>query len=90
MVVGMFAEEPPAWEAGVHPSAVVAADVKFGEGVSVGANAVIEAGAEIGNGVRIGAGCYIGHQVKIGDDVTVGHGCILHGCQIGNGSMIGM
>ena len=31
-----------------------------------------------------------GHQVKIGDDVTVGHGCILHGCQIGNVSMIGM
>ena len=90
MVVGMFAEEPPAWEAGVHPSAVVAADVKLGEGVSVGANAVIEAGAEIGNGVRIGAGCYIGHQVKIGDGTmlypnvtvmyrcTIGRKCILH------------
>ena len=89
-VVGMFAEEPPAWEAGVHPSAVVAADVKLGEGVSVGANAVIEAGAEIGNGVRIGAGCYIGHQVKIGDGTmlypnvtvmyrcTIGRKCILH------------
>ncbi len=27
---------------------------------------------------------------KSENDVTVGHGCILHGCQIGNGSMIGM
>ncbi len=26
----------------------------------------------------------------IGDDVSVGHGAILHGCTIGNGSLIGM
>lgn len=26
----------------------------------------------------------------IGDDVTVGHGAILHGCTIGNSSLIGM
>ena len=37
----------------------------------------------------------IGHvntdtPLLVGDDVSVGHGCIIHGCQIGNGSLIGM
>lgn len=31
-----------------------------------------------------------GHEVRIGNDVTVGHGCILHGCQIGDETLIGM
>ena len=31
-----------------------------------------------------------GHPLKIGANVTVGHGAILHGCTIGDGSLIGM
>lgn len=82
-VVALFAEEPPQFAPGVHPSAVVAPDVKLGTGVSINANAVIESGAEIGDGVVIGAGCYIGHQVKIGagsllyPNVTVMYRCII-------------
>jgi carbonic anhydrase/acetyltransferase-like protein (isoleucine patch superfamily) len=30
------------------------------------------------------------HGTVIGDDVTVGHGVILHGCTIGNGSLVGI
>lgn len=29
-------------------------------------------------------------QTTVGDDVTIGHGAILHGCQVGNGCLIGM
>lgn len=82
-VVALFAEEPPAWQPGVHPSAVVAEDAVLGEGVSIGANAVIETGAVIGDRVRIGAGCYIGHRAKVGDDsliypnVTIMYRCIV-------------
>ena len=31
-----------------------------------------------------------GFPLEIGADCTVGHGCILHGCTIGEGSLIGM
>ncbi len=89
-VVALFAEKPPVQPAGVHPSAVVADDVKLGMGVSIGANAVIEPGVEIGDGAVIGAGCYLGHQVRIGAGTilypnvtvmyrcTIGRKCILH------------
>ena len=82
-VLERFAEEPPKWPVGVHPSAVVDPSAKLGEGVSVNANAVIEAGAVIGDGTVIGAGCYIGHDVKIGKkcllypNVTVMYRCEL-------------
>lgn len=95
-VVGVFAEEPPAWEVGVHPSAVVSPDAMLGSGVSIGANAVIEAGAQIGDNARIGAGCYIGHQVKIGagtmlyPNVTVMYRCLVgRKCIIHPGVVIG-
>jgi carbonic anhydrase/acetyltransferase-like protein (isoleucine patch superfamily) len=31
-----------------------------------------------------------GFPLTIGDDVTVGHGAIVHGCTVGDGSLIGM
>ena len=82
-VVAMYADEPPAFTPGVHPSAVVSPEAKLGANVSINANAVIEAGAEIGDNTVIGAGCYIGHDVKIGSDsllypnVTVMFRCIV-------------
>ncbi len=30
------------------------------------------------------------HDVWIGDGVTIGHNCVIHGCTIGDGSLIGM
>jgi carbonic anhydrase/acetyltransferase-like protein (isoleucine patch superfamily) len=30
------------------------------------------------------------HPLDVGDDVTVGHGAILHGCTIGDASLIGI
>jgi carbonic anhydrase/acetyltransferase-like protein (isoleucine patch superfamily) len=32
----------------------------------------------------------MGFPVTLGNDVTVGHGAILHGCTVGDGSLIGM
>ena len=31
-----------------------------------------------------------GYPVIIGEGVTVGHGCIIHGCTIGDNTLIGM
>lgn len=95
-IAGEFAEEPPEWEKGVHPSAVVSPAARLGEKVSVGANAVIEAGAVIGDGAVIGAGCYIGHDAEIGSgtllypNVTVMYRCVVGKiCIIHPGVVIG-
>lgn len=74
-----------AQEAGVHGSAVVAADAVLGEGVSVGANAVIGAGARVGAGTEVGPGCAVGRDVRIGADCLLYAGVTLYdGVIIGN------
>ena len=84
-ILARFAEEPPVWKVGVHPSAVVDPAAKLGEGVSVNANAVIEAGAVIGDGTVIGAGCYIGHDVRIGKKCLIyPNVTIMYRCELGN------
>ena len=88
-VIAVFAEEPPKWPVGVHPSAVVSPEAKLGQGVSINANAVIEAGAEIGDGTVIGAGCYIGHDVKIGaGSLLYPNVTVMYRCMIGRKAVI--
>lgn len=77
--------------------AVVCGDVTIGKGSSVWFNAVIR-GDE--NQIRIGEDtniqdCAVLHvsektSLTIGNGVTVGHGAILHGCTVGDHSLIGM
>jgi UDP-3-O-[3-hydroxymyristoyl] glucosamine N-acyltransferase len=76
--------------AGIHPSAVVAAEASIAPSASVGPLCVIEAGAELGERVQVGAGCTILAGARIGDDtqlmprvtlyagVNVGERCLLH------------
>ncbi|MDQ6677171.1 MAG: UDP-3-O-(3-hydroxymyristoyl)glucosamine N-acyltransferase [Acidobacteriota bacterium] len=63
---------------GIHPSAVIAADFRLEENVSVGPGCVI------GRGVRIGAGSTLHANVTVYDRVTIGRNAILHsGCVLG-------
>jgi UDP-3-O-[3-hydroxymyristoyl] glucosamine N-acyltransferase len=63
---------------GIHPTAVIGADVKIGDGSSIGAGCVI------GDRVRIGAGCILYPRVTMYQDVMIGSEVILHsGCVIG-------
>jgi UDP-3-O-[3-hydroxymyristoyl] glucosamine N-acyltransferase len=63
---------------GIHPTAVIGADVDIGEGSSIGA------GCTIGDRVTIGQGCILYPRVTIYHDVTIGSRAILHsGCVIG-------
>ena len=32
----------------------------------------------------------VGDEVIIGEDVTIGHNCIIHGCTIGDGTLVGI
>jgi len=78
----VLSPRPPA---GVHPSAVVAASARLGEGVSVGPCAVIEEEVSVGARSVIGALVYLGRGVRIGED-TVLHPnvTVLRGCRIGS------
>jgi carbonic anhydrase/acetyltransferase-like protein (isoleucine patch superfamily) len=81
----------------VAVGARVVGGVTLGEGASVWYNAVLRAD---GDTITIGAGSNLqdnvsvhvdsGHPVQIGQDVSVGHNAVVHGCTIGDGSLIGM
>ena len=87
----------------LHASAFVAAGarviggVTLGEGSSVWYNAVLRAD---GDTITVGAGSNLqdnvsvhvdaGRPVVIGENVSVGHNAVVHGCTIGDGSLIGM
>jgi UDP-3-O-[3-hydroxymyristoyl] glucosamine N-acyltransferase len=62
----LFDPKPKA-AAGIHPSAVVAADAVVDATASIGPFAVIESGARIAAGVTVGAHCFIGARCEIGE-----------------------
>ena len=81
----------------IAPSASVIGAVQLGRNTSVWFNAVIRADNDdivIGDGSNI-QDCAVlhvdpGFPLTIGNNVTVGHKVMLHGCSIGDGSLIGM
>ncbi len=81
----------------VHESAVVVGEVTLGEQVSVWPHAVVRgdtASISVGDrsNVQDGAVLHVDADVPltIGEDVTIGHQVMLHGCTIGDGSLIGI
>ncbi len=81
----------------VAPNAVVIGDVEIGEGSSIWYGAVIRGDLNlirIGRYSNIQDNCTIHvdgiNTTIIGDYVTVGHNAVLHGCRIGEGSVIGL
>ena len=81
----------------VADSAQVMGNVELGDDASVWFGTVIRGDTEV---IRIGKRTNIqdasvlhadvGKPLTIGDDVTVGHKVMLHGCTIGDGSLIGI
>ena len=63
----LFDRKPQA-AAGVHPTALVAADACVDASASVGAYALIESGARIAAGVTVGAHCVVGARSVVGED----------------------
>lgn len=76
---------PPApEEPGIHPTAVLGAGVRLGEGVRVGPYAVIEDGATLGARVRIGPHVVVGRGSRVGDDSVLHPQVVLYpGSQVG-------
>lgn len=84
-------------DAWIAPSAELIADVRVGSGASIWFSAVVRADNTpivIGARSNIQEGALLhsdpGAPLTIGDEVTVGHHAVLHGCTIGDGTLIGM
>ena len=80
------------------PNATVVGNVTMGPECTVWFNAVVRGDV---NSIRIGrrtniqdgavVHCtYEGADTVIGSDVSIGHGAVVHGCQLGDGVLVGM
>jgi UDP-3-O-[3-hydroxymyristoyl] glucosamine N-acyltransferase len=82
-LLGLFAPERYR-DRGIHHTAVVGSDARFGQNVSIGAHAVLGENVRLGDNVTIHPMAYIGDDVEIGDG-TVVHPLVslLHGTVVG-------
>ncbi len=99
MPVFKLADKEPriAESAWIAPNATVIGDVRLGENCSIWWNATLRGDndpIEIGANSNIQDGSVLhtdeGVPMKIGANVTVGHLVMLHGCTVGDGSLIGI
>lgn len=99
MAVYRFRNVEPriAASAWVAPGAHVIGDVTLGEHASVWFGATIRGDNErivVGNGSNLQEAAVLhtdeGIALTVGEGVTVGHQAMLHGCTIGDGSLVGI
>jgi len=81
----------------IAPNAAVIGDVTLHDRSSVWFSCVLRGDADrivIGAGSNIQDGTVIhadeGYPTIVGDNVTVGHNAMIHGCTIGDGSLVGI
>jgi len=94
---GTAPQTPDAQSYWIAPDAHVIGRVRLGVAVGVWFGAVLRGDNEL---IDIGDGCNIqehamlhtdmGYPLRIGRNCTIGHRAILHGCTIGDNSLIGM
>lgn len=81
----------------IAPNATVVGNVEIGDDASIWFGAVVRGDSDP---IRIGRGCNIqdgavlhadpGFPLTLGPDCTVGHLAMVHGCTVGQGSLIGI
>ena len=81
----------------IAPGAIVLGDVILGENVGIWYHATVRGDRStivIGKGSNVQDNAVVHvdaeHKVEIGENVTIGHSAIIHGCFIGDNSLIGM
>src|SRR5690606_15155275 len=88
---------PPESRRWIAPSAEIIGRVVLGEDVGVWFGAVLRGDGEpiiVGARSNIQEHCVLhtdpGFPLTIGEDCTIGHRAIVHGCTIGDNSLVGM
>lgn len=98
-MIKKFKSSKPILEQGVYTSetSVIIGDVTLKKNVNIWFGAVIRGDEEsivIGEGTNVQENSVIhvdeDNKVQIGKGCTIGHGTIIHGCSIGNNTLIGM
>lgn len=81
----------------VHERAVLIGDVIVEDGANIWPCAVLRGDIEriiVKSGASIQDGAVLhtdkGYPTNVGKGTVVGHGCIIHGCRIGNNTLVGM
>ena len=77
----------------IAPGVVITGDVILEENVNIWYNAVLRGDSgtiTVGEGTNIQDGCILHDKTTLGKFCTVGHGAIVHGCTVGDYSLIGM
>ncbi len=99
MPIYQLGEDQPHVPASVYVAdgATIIGRVNVGENVSIWPGAVLRGDNEpitIGNGSNVQDNAVLhadpGFPLKVGDNVTIGHQAMLHGCAIGDGTLIGI
>ncbi len=76
--------QPATGETGISQRAIIAADVRLEEGVTIEAGAVIGRGVAIGRGSQVLANAVVGEHVQIGRNTTIGIGASVTHAFIGD------
>ena len=96
MIIQKWLERESPKEAGIHETAIIAADAQVSDSARIESGVTIGSGSVIGDGCIIEAGCAIGDKVKIGanthlyprvvvyDECEIGKSVIIH-----SGAIIG-
>jgi carbonic anhydrase/acetyltransferase-like protein (isoleucine patch superfamily) len=97
LLEGRRPQLPPDGTGWIAPDASLIGDVRLGPGVGIWFGAVLRGDNEP---IVVGARSNIqelstlhtdmGYPLDIGEDCTIGHNVILHGCTVGDGSLVGM
>jgi sugar O-acyltransferase (sialic acid O-acetyltransferase NeuD family) len=75
----------------VHPSAVLAADVRLGEGVVISAGVIVGVGTIVADDVILNTACTLDHHSHVGAHAHVAPGVHTGGAvRIGEGALIGI
>lgn len=77
----------------IAPDAIVTGDVVLGENVSIWHGAVLRGDSgtiTVGEGTNVQDRCVLHEETTLGKNCTVGHAAIVHGCTIGDNTVVGM
>lgn len=77
----------------IAPNATLVGDVELGENVNIWYGAVLRGDSgkiTVGEGTNIQDNCVLHEKTTVGAYCTIGHGAIVHGCTVGDNTVIGM